>query len=108
MAKIFSQYMPVHGGESVSSNALVPSARSFRSRNSLKDLFALNTCNHVLTTQDVFANTEGNENDIYPPTVVDIAQAQKNDLKLKGLFKKDPDKVRDMSVKVIDETDIIL
>ncbi|MCP4747563.1 MAG: hypothetical protein GY874_15700, partial [Desulfobacteraceae bacterium] len=104
MAKFISQYMPVHGGESVPSNALVPSARSVRSGN---DLLALNTCNHVLTTQDVFANTEGNENDIYPPTVSEIAQAQKNDPKLKGLFRKGPE-IKDISVKVIDETDILV
>ncbi|MCP4746930.1 MAG: hypothetical protein GY874_12455, partial [Desulfobacteraceae bacterium] len=60
------------------------------------------------TTQDVFANTIGNENDIYPPTLAKIAQAKKKEPKLKGLFKKDPVQIHDMSLKVIDETDIIV
>ncbi|MCP4746267.1 MAG: hypothetical protein GY874_09020, partial [Desulfobacteraceae bacterium] len=108
MAKILSRYMPVHGGESVASNALAPSARNFCSRNLLNGFFALNTCNNIRTTQDVFANTDWDENDIYPPTVAEIAQAQKKDTKLKGLFKNDPDQIQDMSLKVIDETDIIV
>ena len=68
----------------------------------------VNVCSNILSMQDVFANTEGDENDIYSPTVAEIAQAQKRYPKLKGLFKKDPVQIQDMSLKVIDETDIIV
>ena len=40
--------------------------------------------------------------------MAEIAQAQKRDPKLKGLFKKDPTTTKDLSLKVIDETDIIV
>ncbi|MCP4749115.1 MAG: hypothetical protein GY874_23720, partial [Desulfobacteraceae bacterium] len=96
--------MQKYGGASVSSDTLALCTESFRSTNSP----ALNTYKHVLTKQDVFANTKGDKNDIYPPTVTEIAQTQKRDPKLKGLFKKDPKLIKDMSLKVIDETDIIV
>ena len=56
----------------------------------------------------MFANTDGDENDIYPPTVAEIEQAPKRDPKLKGLFRKKPEPIKDMSLKVIDETDVIV
>ncbi len=71
MAKLLSQYMQNHGGKSVSSNTLALRVENFRSANCP----ALNTCNHVLTTQDVFDNTKGDKNDIYPPTLTEILQA---------------------------------
>ena len=58
--------------------------------------------------QDKFSNTKGDKNDIYAPIVTEIVQAQKRDPKLKGLFKKDPTLNKDLLLKVIDETDIIV
>jgi hypothetical protein len=86
MAKCLSLYSAKHGGKSVSTNTLALRVENFHSANSP----ALNTCTHVLTTQDVFANTEGGKNDIYHPTVTEIAQAQKRDPKLKRPFQKRP------------------
>ncbi len=83
MPNCLSRYMQNHRGASAHSSTLALRAENFCSA----DYTALNTCNQVLTTQDVFANTKGDKNDIYPPTVTEISQAQRRDPKLKGLFK---------------------
>ncbi len=112
MAKCLIHYMHKHGGANSHFSTRALSAKYFSSSpGSPGTLFgprAFNTCSNILSTQDVFANTEGDENDIYPPTVAEIAQAQKTDPNLRGLFKKDPKLIKDMSLKVIDEIEVIV
>ncbi len=82
--------MQKHGGVSAHFSTLACRAENFRSSNLHIGSHALNIFNHVLNTQDMFTNTKGDKNDIYPPTVTETAQAQKRDPKLKGFFKKYP------------------
>ena len=55
----------------------------------------------------VFAN-HGQEEDIYPLTTIEIAEAQKKDRQLKIYFKKDAmSSKKDISLKIIDDTQVL-
>ncbi len=104
--------MQKHGGASAHFSTQALCAENVRSSASSPGLLisspALGTCSHILSTQDVFAKTKGDENDIYLATVAKIAQAHKRDPELRGIFKENPKNIKDMSLKVVDETDIII
>ena len=69
--------MQKYGGMSTHSIMLALRAENLRSSDSLISSLALNICSYVLTMQDVFVKTKGDENNIYPPTVAEIVGAQK-------------------------------
>ena len=59
---------------------------------------------------DLFANTTANEDEeeIYPVTVSEIADAQQSDRKLKKLFKRGIASKDNISLKVIDDVDVLV
>ena len=58
----------------------------------------------------VFVNVSKEENDIYPPTISKIATNQRRSRVYKPYFKNKPFKKKDkkISLKVIDDTDVIV
>jgi hypothetical protein len=54
----------------------------------------------------VFAN-HGKEEEIYPLTTIEIAESQKKDRKLKTYFKNDVSSKKDISLQIIDDTQVL-
>ena len=59
---------------------------------------------------NVFANISEEEDTIYPPTIAEIATAQRKSSKYKKYFRsvKDPKREKRTTVKVIDKTDVLI
>ena len=65
---------------------------------------------HIDVSKDVFATISKEEDDIYPPTVAEIASEQRKNRAYRKYFKDKPFKGRDkkISLKVIDDEDILV
>ena len=66
---------------------------------------------NCMSVNHVFATVEGSEEEIYPPTINEIAQEQRRDRKLKKYFKstlRANEKDKFHSLKVIDETNLVV
>ena len=59
---------------------------------------------------NIFANISEEEDAIYPPTIAEIATAQRKNSKYKKYFRsvKDPKRDKRITVKVFDETDVLI
>ena len=59
---------------------------------------------------NVFANIRDEEDTIYPPTISEIATDQRKNSKYKKYFRsvKDPKRDKRITVKVVDETDVLI
>ena len=107
MATMLSHYMQEeHGGEESwvpFSVVPVPDPAGLRSVNAIT---AVGDC-----TMHVFAAIEGSEEEIYPPTINEIAQEQRLDRNLGKFFRpntKVENKERFFSLRVIDSTEVIV
>ena len=105
MATLFSHYMHKHESEDEYRDLYMSQhSANCHSVNDLAYDFEAMNINHV------FANTGEDEDDIYPVTVSEIAQEQRLDKTLKTYFKKKhkPSKKDRISLKVVDETDVLV
>ena len=107
MATILSHYMQgMHGGENAwAPSSVVPVPDPAESR-SVNAILAVEDC-----TLQVFTNVKGSEEEIYPPTINEIAQEQPLDHKLRKFFRpntKVENKESFFSLRVIDSTEVIV
>ena len=108
MVTMFTHYMQdhlQHGGESpYQPFSIVP--------HSTNPAWSVSVATSMcMSVNHVFANVEGSKEDIYPPTMNEIAQEQQRDCKLRRYVKstmKNEDKDKFHSLKVLDETDLVV
>ena len=108
MVTLLTHYMQERGGDSeVRENVPLPEADTKGTYAQSHDVFVPD----ITTVNDVFMSVEGSEEEIYPPTIDEIAQTQRSDRILKKYFTstlKGKEHNKDFSVNVIDETDVIV
>ena len=66
---------------------------------------------HNMSISRVFANIDSSDEDIYPPTINEIAQEQRRDRRLKKYFRSNlstKDKDKHLSLKVYDVTEVVV
>ena len=110
MATLFTHYMQKHGGDVMSSSYCDQYADTLEG-------FALDINSHVnvsneIPYNEIFANTSCDEEEIYPPTVREIAEEQRRSRTYKAYFnnKKRPKKPlnKRISLVLVDDIEILV
>ena len=105
MATMFTHYMHKHDGRSNGDDDqyLRCHASVQSSVDDITDGFA------KMSFASLFANTGEDEEDIYPVTIAEVADAQRRDSALKKYFKRDykPEKRDKISLKVLDDIELL-